>query len=729
MARKDIRKQKLLCLGGMALLLFMSSLVTSSAAYAQNASGRDSLIRLLDAATVRLVDNAGKVFREVGGPAKFLHNDTYLICDSAVWNVDENIIEAIGNVKIIQQDTYLVGDRLTYYPEENLAQFRGSIVRLYNSKGDQLKTKYLDYDTRDSVATFFNGGAMRSANGDIVEGNSGTYESESGIFRFEGMVDMYSDSLFVSSNRVRYDSRAEKAYFLDRTTAFHGEDTLYTDSGEYSRRFEILSIRQNNYIATRDQELWGRIVYYYRNSGNAELFSDVQIRDNAQSMVLVGEIGIYKADPMRAFMTDRAGAAMYSEERTGTDSLASQPVVKRDTLFLSGDTLMMRLTPMFEIDSSVIAAAEERRMLADKDPMVAINKANEDFLAAYRRNKANAGKPVPPAKPNPAAPAEPEKPSGPTKPTNSADAAVPDTPPAALRDSLSVVPGIASDTLSVSLADTVATRQDSTKILFLDVHRNVRIYRSDLRGSCDSLVYTSIDSIARFYKEPVFWDGEKTQFSADSIQLSIRNNAVHKANLIENAFIISQEDSIHFDQIKSTEMVAYFKDNNVYRFDAIGGANVMAFIKERDSVVTLMNQKECKLLTARMKDRTIQRIRYIENLKSDVRPTYNMPLEMMRLRNFRWRMDEMPTDRREVVQAAIRPSERGRLSSTRFPRFRQTELYFEESYQEIKVKIGDIDRQIRLKRGSARNSGSAPDYGAGPVFEGTREGAEAAAER
>lgn len=711
MARMDIGRQKMLCLAGMALLLFMSASVSSSSALAQDASGRDSLVRLVDAATVRLTDSGGKVFREVGGPAKFLHNGTYLICDSAVWNVDENVIEAIGNVRIIQQDTYLVGDRLTYYPEENLAQFRGSVVRLYNSKGDQLKTKYLDYDTRDSVATFFNGGAMRSANGDIVEGNSGTYESGSGFFRFEGMVDMYSDSLFVSSNRVRYDSRAEKAYFLDRTTAFHGEDTLYTDSGEYSKRFEILSIKQNNYIATRDQELWGRIIHYYRNSGNAELFSDVQIRDNAQSMVLVGEIGIYKADPMRAFMTERAGAAMYSEERTGTDSLTAEPIVKRDTLFLSGDTLMMRLTPMYEIDSSVIAAANERRMLADKDPMIAVNKANEDFLAAYRRNKANAGKPMPPAKPKPA---EAKEPAG--AEISSGD------PLAAALDSLSAVPDTA-------LADTAELRQDSTKILFLDVYRKVRIYRSDLRGSCDSLAYTSIDSIARFYNDPVFWDGEKTQFSADSIQLSIRNNAVHKANLIENAFIISQEDSLHFNQIKSTEMVAYFKDNNVYRFDAIGGANVMAFIKERDSVVTLMNQKECKLLTARMKNKTIQRIRYIENLKSDVRPTYKVPLEMMRLRNFRWRMDEMPADRRVVVQTAIRPSERGRLSSTRFPRFRQTELYFEESYHEIKIKVGDINRQIGLRRESARNSGGAPESGAVSVHDGLREGAEASAER
>ncbi len=36
------------------------------------------------------------------GPAKFLHNNTYLLCDTALWNVTTNIIDAVGHVRIIQ---------------------------------------------------------------------------------------------------------------------------------------------------------------------------------------------------------------------------------------------------------------------------------------------------------------------------------------------------------------------------------------------------------------------------------------------------------------------------------------------------------------------------------------------------------------------------------------------------------------------------------------------------
>ena len=63
---------------------------------------KDSLVRLVEAKAVRLVDRGGAPFREVKGPARFLHNNTYLLCDSASWDVNANVIEAIGHIQIIQ---------------------------------------------------------------------------------------------------------------------------------------------------------------------------------------------------------------------------------------------------------------------------------------------------------------------------------------------------------------------------------------------------------------------------------------------------------------------------------------------------------------------------------------------------------------------------------------------------------------------------------------------------
>ena len=64
------------------------------------------------------------------GHARFEHNSTLLVCDTALWNVNTNVINAFGNVQIIQNSTVLSSESLDYLIDQNLAQFRGSLVQL-----------------------------------------------------------------------------------------------------------------------------------------------------------------------------------------------------------------------------------------------------------------------------------------------------------------------------------------------------------------------------------------------------------------------------------------------------------------------------------------------------------------------------------------------------------------------------------------------------------------------
>ena len=685
-----------------SLFFFLALLFFSATSYAQDfTQDRDSLVRLIEAKSIQLTEIGGAPFRIVKGPARFLHNNTYLLCDSAAWDVNANTIDAMGHVQIIQQDTYLVSEFATYLADDNLVQFRGTEVKLYNKKGDQLKTRFLDYNTADSVATFYNGGAMRSSKGDIVEGLEGIYDSAERMFMFNDDVYMYSDSIFLKSEMVEYHSVPEVAMFGENTVAWKGRDTLFSNNMEYNARSKTLVLKTDNYIATQDQELWAGWIDYHRETGNAELYDNVQVRDHAQSAIIMGDKGIYIQRPMLLYMTENACAGMYSEEKTGIDSLTQRPIYKRDTLFLAGDTLKMWQVPMHQVDSSEVTQAKQRRELADTDPMVEINRQNKAFLDAYKRNKDLIGKPVPPKpKQNP----EPNPQNKPDDQPKVYDQAELDrmfdrsnNPLTPQSDSTLLKSGIA-DSLSrdsLNLATDTIPPLDTTAVTFLSVFHKVKLYRSDLRGKCDSLIYTTLDSIARFYSDPILWNEEKTQFTADSIQLSIRNNEIYKANLIENAFIISQEDSIHFHQIKSTEMVAYFKDNDVYRFDALGGVQAMFFLAEKDSVITLMNQKECRLLTAKIANQTIERVRYIENVKSDVIPTYNLPIEKMRLRDFNWRSDQMPKTRNDLTTRKVHASARGSLAKKRFPTYDNTRIFFPDAYRDLLVLSRSITNKIR----------------------------------
>ena len=97
---------------------------------AQNDGRKENMVRLLQGKSVQIItDEEGRTYRKAVD-ATFLHNDTYLICDTAYWRVDDNIINAKGNVQLMQEGTVLTSETLDYYVDDDLAQFRGGVVQL-----------------------------------------------------------------------------------------------------------------------------------------------------------------------------------------------------------------------------------------------------------------------------------------------------------------------------------------------------------------------------------------------------------------------------------------------------------------------------------------------------------------------------------------------------------------------------------------------------------------------
>ena len=68
----------------LVLLAIMAVLPLS----AQQQEEKDSVIWLMSAKSPKMVDVEGGRYRKVIGPARFLHNGTYLLCDTALWNVE-----------------------------------------------------------------------------------------------------------------------------------------------------------------------------------------------------------------------------------------------------------------------------------------------------------------------------------------------------------------------------------------------------------------------------------------------------------------------------------------------------------------------------------------------------------------------------------------------------------------------------------------------------------------
>lgn len=769
-------------------------LLVSFGLFAQNTEQKDSLVRLLGCDELQQVEEYGQSYRKALGHARFEHNSTLLICDTALWNVNQNVINAFGNVQIIQNNTVLSSESLDYLIDQNLAQFRGALVQLRDKDGNTLRTTDLDYNTKDSVAVFRNGGALRDKDGQIIESDDGHYYSKLKTFSFTNNVNMYTDSIFVKTDDLDYNTGTNVATFGTGTNAWRDNNMLSSQAGFYERTLEKFTFFRNVHILTENQEAWADTLVYYRVPNNVEMFGHVELLDTTRNVAAVAGYVQY-IDSLSFIKLTREPAVIAISEQGE----------KRDTAYIGADTLILRSIPKCDVDSSEIsnsasrlkeinvdpvteyrrkayeaakAAAEEaRKKREEEDPNAAgasdrgasavkpggkptgkpagkatgtaigktagttagktgdnsggkaISKSGKlsgDAMIGDPVTKGRQGLPAPwddvieyapprfqlpdtlktspdtvrvpsdslaaktlSAVTEPAEVTDPQSPDSLTVPTDSL------TVPT---DSLTV-PG---DSLHVPTDSLSLAPKDSTKISFIYGIRNVKVFRNDMQVACDSLAYTDLDSLIRLYENPIIWNEIKRQYSADSITVIVKNQSIDRASLMSNAFIIVQEDTLSYDQIRGTEMMAYFDSTGALRrFDSMGGASGVFYIEENGSLATV-NKFESKMLTATLKDGNIQDLNYFDAVKTDAYPVVQMKKDEKILKGFDWQPDKRPKGPEDITPYKPRESQRKVYENVPRAEFAQTDIYFPGHMNSVYKMLARQDSLKRVRNAERR---------------------------
>ena len=689
--------------------ILLAALVVLPLSAQEKEEQKDSLIWLMSAKSAKMVDVEGGRYRQVIGPARFLHNDTFLLCDTALWNMETKIIDAWGNVSILQEETVLTSDKLTYLIDQDLAQFRGSVVQLTDKDHNTLRTRHLDYNTKDSVAVFMNGGSMRDKDGQIIESRNGTYESKIKMFTFENDVNMFTDSIFVTTRKLTYESDLDLATFGAGTDAWQDDNMLSSNKGWYDRGKEIFLFNDKVHVMTPDQEGWCDSLYFYRIPQDVEMLGNAQMTDTTRNVfALAGRIQYQDSLSKVTFTRDPAVITQTEEDGGGLD-----------TVYLGADKLVYYTTRMCDIDSSFVEDSKKRLSDLNVDP---VGEFRKKAAAATKDQGTSNGRGSAPTRKTSAAPPLQDslKNSLPLMtPGARLGMAVADSLKTVQVDSVQTTDSLmltdslmSTDSLmtldSLALTDTVAiVPPDTTEIGFLEAIGRVRIYKKDMQVVCDSLVYSDLDSLARLFKEPIIWQEITRQYTADSISVVINDGAMEKASLMSNAFITIKEDDRHYDQIRATEMLAFFDEKGgLTRFDALGGASALFFIEENDVLATV-NKTDSKMLSAIFKNGNIQRIYYYDSPKNDGYPVVQLSEEDRKLKGFNWQPEKRPADRNAVTPLSLRPSERQSYSARPKATFVQTDIYFpgymNDIYRQIEVRdslrvVRERERQLAQSR-------------------------------
>ena len=199
-------------------------------------------------------------------------------------------------------------------------------------------------------------------------------------------------------------------------------------------------------------------------------------------------------------------------------------------------------------------------------------------------------------------------------------------------------------------ADTLFAKADTAYIYFdtltndiqsVKAFYNVRFFRNDIQGKCDSLHYSMADSAVYMRVDPVLW-AEETQMTGDSINIIIKNKAIDSLLMYPNAFVIQQDSIRGFNQVKGKRLTAYFKGNEIDRMFNEGNAETIYWLRDDDGSLIGINLSQSSTMNIKIRNKQISNIRYYNSIKETLYPEEQLKDELEYLKGFIWQEDIKP---------------------------------------------------------------------------------------
>ncbi len=200
-------------------------------------------------------------------------------------------------------------------------------------------------------------------------------------------------------------------------------------------------------------------------------------------------------------------------------------------------------------------------------------------------------------------------------------------------------------------SDTLIAIQNKDKKSMIRGFHNGRLFKSNMSGKSDSLVYH--ESIGRidFYKKPIFWASGGRQLKADtlSVYMNTQSQVIDSIYGRQHAFVISKVDSLspkfEFNQAKGRMLHAYFEKEELHFVDLQGNAESITYVEDEDAKTkkkerTGVAKSICGILQGEFIDRKMEIVSCQINAESKIYPESKLPKRQRYLEEFDWRDDE-----------------------------------------------------------------------------------------
>lgn len=214
---------------------------------------------------------------------------------------------------------------------------------------------------------------------------------------------------------------------------------------------------------------------------------------------------------------------------------------------------------------------------------------------------------------------------------------------------------VEQDTLFIA-ADTLYHLDLDSVNNFLNAYHNVRIFKSDLQGICDSASLNTMDSLLQLFKAPLLW-ANNSQATAKIIKVDIGKSSVKGFHLEGKAFLVEQADSLDkYNQLSGRSIDGVLREDSIRRIIVTGNADVIYYPKNKDKVA-VQNKTTCSEIYLWFKKGDVDRVTCKPQTEGTIDPIKSVDLQNAKLKGFSWQYEKRPKSRFALHERNKLPAE------------------------------------------------------------------------
>lgn len=594
----------------MQLVLFViACFLYATTIFSQTAENDSSTIELIFSNKLKGVQNETGDYLRLEGNVQLRQNQMNMWCDMA-HRYPTKLVSAFGNVEMHQNDQIRAyADTLYYDGNTKKSQLLGKVQ--LEDPDLTLKTRQLFYDLSTKIATYPNGAKVYSDSA-VLSSKSGRYEVEKKTAYFSDSVLVLHPSYTLKCDSLAYQSELKRIQILSPTRIFNQTDSLFCSAGYFDNKNKNALLYGNPSFVKQTKNSYQRAkadtIFYNHGTQTYYLIGNARFED---------EDKIVFADTIIRY------------QKTNSFDFIGKPI------FLSKDSSQQQrisAEKSFYDGNSESILFQNQVKIEDKKTIV-----TADSLRYFKKD--HLGKAM-----------------GQViwKDTSSNTQII--CSEAEYNDSLQYFKALQHPVmLSVQDADTFWLSADVFELTTLEnnkkrmkAFRQVKMYKSDFQGVCDSLSYDETDSTFHFFGSPVIW-ADSAQFIADTISAQISQNKLRKAHFYQNALMISTQEELYFNQIKGKEMKSTFVEGKVNQVNVDSNAVCIYYVMDEAKRYVGVNQVESKDILIQFIDNKVDQVRFRKKPVAIMHPMGQIEHQQLLFKEFKWHENKRPKSKFDVI--------------------------------------------------------------------------------